>query len=99
MKRTTPRRVARSIRKRGWNTSNPRFRFKLAAAMCSCLGFVRAQYQVGVVISMFWKAVQFIGLRSRTHFNNAPKIDIFVPVLCMVARLPLLIGRTIGANN
>src|SRR5438445_9233603 len=47
MTRTAPRRVARSILRRGWNTSKPRFFIRLAAAMCSCFGCVRAQYQAG----------------------------------------------------
>src|SRR6478672_4817379 len=41
----TPRTVARSERSRGLKTSNPRLRRRLAAAICSCLGLVRAQYQ------------------------------------------------------
>src|ERR1017187_1036591 len=44
----TPRRVARSERDRGLKISKPRFRRRLAAAICSCLGFVRAQYQARV---------------------------------------------------
>src|ERR1017187_3712652 len=43
----TPRKVARSERNRGLKTSKPRFRRRLAAAICSCLGLVRAQCQAG----------------------------------------------------
>ena len=47
---TAPRRVARSSRNRGRNASRPRFLRSVAAAMCSCFGFVRTQCHAGLSI-------------------------------------------------
>jgi hypothetical protein len=65
MTRTIPRRVARSILKRGWNTSSPSLLLRFAAAMCSCFGCVRAQYQLTVSKSVPFNP-RFIGWRHNS---------------------------------
>ena len=62
-----PRRVDRSMRKRGLKVSKPSARRRFAEAMCSCFGFVRAQYhamsKLLVISTNFYREIQSTNLK------------------------------------